>query len=179
MTTLAEIKTGECFKVADIEFIKTGEENGQVTAVAKNSLFDMTFGNNNNYAESNVKKKLESEILPRIEEVVGAENIIEHEVDLLSLDGDDKWGKAICKISLPTFDYYRRNVKLFDEYKLNDWWWLSTPDTTVKHYNDNWVVGVSPRGYFNYNCSFCSDGGVRPFIIFVSSISVISESCEG
>lgn len=178
MKTLAEIKIGECFKVADIEFIKTGEENGQVTAVAKNSLFDMTFGNNNNYAESNVKKKLESEILPRIEEVVGAENIIEHEVDLLSLDGDDKWGKVICKVSLPTFDYYRRNVKLFDKYKLDDWWWLSTPDTTAKHYNDNWVVCVSPHGIIDFNYGNYNDYGVRPFVIFVSSISVISESLE-
>ena len=172
MTTLAEIKIGECFKVADIEFIKTGEENGQVAAVAKNSLFDMTFGGNNNYAESKVKKKLETEILPRIEEVVGPENIIDHEVDLISLDGDDKWGKAICKISLPTFDYYRRNVKLFDKYKLDGWWWLSTPDTTAKHYNDNWVVCVSPRGSIYDDDCYYGFGGVRPFLILKSSIFV-------
>ena len=179
MKTLAEIKIGESFKVADIEFIKTGEENGQVTAVAKNSLFDMRFGDNNNFAESYIKKKLETEILPRIEKAVGAENIIEHEVDLLSLDGDDKWGKTKCRISILTFDFYRRNVKIFDKHPIDDWWWLATPDTTAKHYNDNWVVCVSPLGYIHYGNGCYFNFGVRQFIIFVSSISVISGSCEG
>lgn len=179
MKTLAEIKIGETFKVADIEFIKTGEENGQVVAVAKNSLFHTRFGDNNNFAESDIKKKLETEILPRIEEAVGAENIIEHEVDLLSLDGDDKWGKTKCKISIPTFDFYRHNVKIFDKHPTDDWWWLATPDTTAKHYNDNWVACVSPRGGIYNGNSVYDYFGVRPFVIFVSSISVISGSCEG
>lgn len=179
MKTLAEIKIGESFTVADIEFIKTGEENGQVTAVAKNSLFDTRFGDNNNFAESDIKKKLETEILPRIEKTVGAENIIEHEVDLLSLDGDDKWGKTKCKISIPTFDFYRHNVKIFDKHPTDDWWWLATPDTTAKHYNDNWALCVSPHGDIYYNPSSYYYYGVRPFVIFVSSISVISGSCEG
>ena len=176
MKTLAEIKIGETFKVADIEFIKFADKNGNTIAVAKESAFDSRFGENNNFAESRVKSRLESEVLPKIEEAVGAENIIEHEVDLLSLDGDDKWGKAKCKISLPTFDFYRHNVKIFDKYKLGKWWWLATPDTTAKHYNDDWVVCVSPPGYFGGGISGCDDFAVRPFIIFVSSISVISVS---
>lgn len=178
MKTLAEIKIGETFKVADIEFIKFANENGHTVAVAKESVFDSRFGNNNNFAESRVKSRLESEILPKIEKEIGAENVVEHEVDLLALDGDDKWGKVNCKISLPTFDFYRHNVKVFDKYKLDSWWWLCTPDTTEKHYNDDWVVSVSPRGNFNFNCSFWYYDAVRPFIKFVSSISVISVSCE-
>jgi hypothetical protein len=177
MKKLAEIKIGETFEVSDIEFIKFADENGNTIAVAKESVFDSRFGKNNNFAESVVKSRLESEILPKITEAIGAENIVEHEVDLLSLDGDDKWGKVMCKISIPTFDFYRHNVKIFDKYKLDKWWWLVTPDTTAKHYNDWWTVCVSPRG--------CIDGdiygggcGVRPFIVFVSSISVISVSCE-
>ena len=178
MKTLAEIKIGETFKVADIEFIKFADENGHTVAVAKDSIFNSQFGKNNNFAESRVKSRLESEILPKIEKAVGAENIIEHEVDLLSLDGDDKWGKANCKISIPTFDFYRHNVKIFDKYMLGKWWWLSTPDTTEKHYNDDWVTCVSPRGFiYRYDSDYYY-GCVRPFIIFVSSISVISVSCE-
>lgn len=145
--TLAEIKVGEIFEVAGIEFIKFNDENGVTTAVAKDPLFKSTFGDNNNFAESNIKRRLENEILPTIENAIGAENVVEHEVDLLSLDGDDKWGKVNCKISLPTFDFYRHNVKVFDKYKLKSWWWLCTPDTTEKHYNDDWVVCVSPLGF--------------------------------
>lgn len=146
MKTLAEIKIGETFKVADIEFIKFSDENGYTFAVAKEGVFNSRFGDNNNFAVSTIKNRLEKEILPKIENAVGAENIVEHEVDLLSLDGDDKWGKANCKISVPTFDFYRHNVKIFDKHLLDDWWWLATPETTAKHYNDNWSVCVSPHG---------------------------------
>lgn len=177
MKTLAEIKIGEIFKVANIEFIKFAEESGNTIAIAKESVFNSLFGDNNNFAESQVKIRLESEILPKITEAIGAENIVEHEVDLLSLDGDDKWGKIKCKISIPTFDFYRHNVKIFDKYKLDKWWWLATPDTTAKHYDDYCVLCVSPHGDVGFNVYYLFRG-VRPFVIFVSSISVISVSCE-
>lgn len=172
---LAEIANGETFKVADIEFIKFADTDGNTIAVAKDLLFNSHFGNNNNFAESNVKRRLETEILPKLEQAVGAENIIEHEVDLLSLDGDDKWGKVKAKISLPTFDFYRANVKTFDKYKIDRWWWLATPDTTSAHYNDEWIVCVSPRGFINYFNYYYYCFGVRPFLIFSSSILV---SCK-
>ena len=169
---LSEIANGGLFKVAGIEFIKFADENGRTTAVAKDALFNSAFGeDNNNFAESIIKSRLEKEILTKIEKEIGAENILEHEVDLLSLDGDDKWGKIKCRISIPTFDFYRANVKIFDKHKLDAWWWLATPDTTSAHYNDVWVRCVAPRGFIHhYYYDF--DIGVRPFLVFSSSISV-------
>lgn len=178
MKTLAEIKIGDTFKIANIEFIKFAEENGHTVAVSKDLVFKASFGYNNNFAESNIKRRLEKEILPTLENAVGAENIVEHEVDLLSLDGDNKWGKSKCKISIPTFDFYRNNVELFDKHILDTWWWLATPETTSKHYNDNWTVCVSPRGSILSGINYYGIGAVRPFVVFVSSISVISVSCE-
>ena len=172
---LANIKDGELFSIARVEFIKFFDKDGITTAVAKDSLGDYDFGKNNNFAESTIKQMLEKDFLPKIENEIGVENIVEHEVDLLSLDGLNKWGKVNCRVSLPTFDFYRTNVKVFDKHKLNDWWWTCTPDSTSEHYNDNWLVCVSPYGgvgsgdYYNVNY------GVRPFLTFVSSISV---SCE-
>ena len=172
---LANIKDGELFSIAGIEFIKFFDKDGITTAVAKDSLGDYRFGDNNNFTESSIRKCLEKEFLPKLEKEIGAENIVEHEVDLLSLDGSDKWGKVKCKVSLPTFDFYRNNVKIFDKYKLDDWWWTATPDSTSEHRNDYWLVCVSPLGYiFNYYCNN-DDDGVRPFLTFVSSISI---SCE-
>lgn len=168
---LSNVKDGELFSVAGIEFIKFFDKGGKTVAIAKDSIGDYRFGDNNNFAKSCVKKMLEKEVLPKIEAEIGAENVVEHEVDLLSLDGSDKWGKVNCKISLPTFDFYRKNVKIFDNHKFNDWWWLATPETTSEHYNDNWIVFVSPRGDV-YGGNFDDNFGVRPFLIFVSSISV-------
>ncbi len=172
---LSNVKTGETFKIAGIEFIKFSEEDGVVTAVAKGLLFDSAFGSNNNFAHSKVLKKLETEILPKIEAEVGTENVLEFETDLLSLDGSDIYGKIKTKISLPTLDFYRQNAKTFDKYKPNRWWWLSTPDSTEEHSNSDWILCVSPRGHVYYD-RYVNDGdGVRPFCKFVSSISV---SCE-
>ena len=120
-------------------------------------------------------KVIVEEDLPKIEKEIGAENIVEHEVDLLSLDGSDKWGKVNCKVSLPTFDFYRKNVKVFDKHKLDDWWWLVTPDSTSEHYSDNWLVCVSSFGFIDYDYYY-GIIGVRPFLTFVSSISFVVSS---
>lgn len=173
---LSNVKNGEIFSIAGIEFIKFSDKKGITTAVAKDSLFNSVFGDNNNFATSTIKKRLEEEILPKLEAEIGAENIVEHEVDLLSLDGSKKWGKAKCKVSLPTFDFYRQNRKIFEKYKLDEYWWLSTPDSTSEYYlNDDWEVCVSPDGFINDYCGGGFDIGVRPFFTFVSSISI---SCK-
>ena len=168
---LANVKDGELFSIAGIEFIKFSDKDGITTAVAKDSLGDYSFGVNNNFAESKIKEMLEKDFLPKIEAEIGTENILEHEVDLLSLDGSDKWGKVNCKVSLPTFDFYRQNVKMFDKHKLEDWWWLVTPDTTSEHYSDNWIVCVSPDGRIYFG-NYYGNRGVRPFLTFVSSIYI-------
>lgn len=171
---LSEVTIGKTFSVAGIEFIKFTDENGVCAAVSKDILFNSEFGENNNFAKSTVLKKLNKDILPKIEAEVGAENIKEFELDLTSLDGLDTYGKINTKIGLPTFDFYRKNVRIFAEYNPKDWWWTATPDTTKEHYNENWITCVSPLGrifsnLYNYN------SGVRPFLYFESSISV---SCE-
>lgn len=179
---LSDIKTlisgaavEECtFPVAGIEFIKFSEENGVAVAVAKNCIFDSVFGKNNNFGESDILEKLNTKILPKLESAVGAENIKEFNLDLTSLDGLDTYGSIKTKIAIPTLDFYRKNVRLFDKYKLDSWWWLSTPDTTPEHYNNIWSLCVSPGGHVNYDIYYYY-GGVRPFLFFDSSISV---SCE-
>lgn len=174
--TLEKVNVGEVFKVAGFDFIKFCDEDGKTVAVAKDSWFYSTFGDNNNFAESEILKRLNEEFLPKLEEAIGADNVLEHEVDLLSLDGSDKWGKVKTKISLPTFDFYRKHVKTFDKYKLDRSFWLSTPETTTDHYsNDDWVTCVAPGGHVVHYISSFHCSGVRPFLIFVSSISV---SCE-
>ena len=171
---LTEIINGKTFKIGDVEFIKFAEENGEVTAVAKEIAFNSQFGKDNNLKESSLLKRLNEEFLPKIASVVGEENIITHKVDLTSLDGLKTYGDVTSKISIPTFDFYRENVKIFDEYKLDTWWWLATPDTTPEHYNANWISCVSPVGGIG-NYGYGDYCGVRPFLKFVSSIFV---SCE-
>lgn len=171
---LSEIINGKTFKIGDVEFIKFSEENGEVTAVVKDIVFRSEFGKNNKFGESKILERLEKDVLPKIVEAVGEENILEHEVDLTSLDGLKTYESLKSKISIPTFDFYRANVKIFDKHKVDSWWWLATPDTTPEHLNDTWFSCVSPGGFINYYY-YNSKRGVRPVLKFVSSIFVSRE----
>ncbi len=171
---LFEINNGKIFNVAGFDLIKVAEDNGKTIAVFADVVFDSEFGKNNNFAESDILQRLNDEILPKITAVVGDENVLEFETDLTSLDGLKTHGSVKSRIAIPTFDFYRNNVSIFDEHKIDKWWWLATPDTTREHYNDNWIVCVSPDGFIN-NDYYNFSNGVRPILTFVSDISV---SCE-
>ena len=137
---LDDVQDRETFRIGRFELIKFAMPDGMVTAVFKDCPFTSRFGANNNLKESDILKKLTSELLPEIEAIVGAENVLEFETDLLSLDGSKKHGVMTSKISLPTFDFYRTNRETFEKYKLDEWWWLATPDSTSEYYNDKWSV---------------------------------------
>lgn len=165
-----EIINDEIFKIGKYEFIKFVDDTGKIIGVLKDSLGDMRFGNSNDFSKSDILKKLNEDFLLEIEEIVGAENVLEFETDLTSLDGSKKHGTMKSKVSIPTFDFYRNNRATFAKYNLDYWWWLATPHTTSEYVNDWWVSCVSPLGRIDYgNCGSLSDG-VRPFLTFVSSI---------
>ena len=169
---LSYVAIGDTFKVADIEFIKVAEENGVVAAVTKDVLFNKQFDDDtNNFAKSSLLKYLQKEILPKIEAAIGANNVVEFETDLTSLDGLDNYGTMKSKISLPTFDFYRKHVKIFDKHKVNKSWWLSTADSTPAHAIQHWVRSVYGDGTLNADTYYYALG-VRPVCHFVSSIFV-------
>ena len=157
------------FTVAGIEFIKFEEADGKVIVVAKDEVFRSVYGKNNNLSKSEILERLQTEILPKIEEEVGAENVLEFETDLLSLDGLDTYGKVKSKISIPTLDFYRKHARVFDKFKLDKYWWLATPWSTKEHYNNYYALCVSPDGDVYYS-SYYGNFGVRPFLIFKSNI---------
>lgn len=167
-----KVNEGETFKIGDIELIRFPEINGGVPVVAKNSIARMKFGESNNLKESAELQEELDGFLKKITNVIGEENVLSFETDLLSLDGGDKYGKMTSKVSLPTLDFYRSNRKIFDKHKLDKYYWLATPDS-----NDNsLVLCVAPSGGIGYDNYYDNNIGVRPFLHFVSSISV---SCEG
>ena len=171
---LSEVKEKALFKISKREYIKICDSDKGTIVVMKDCVFNSSYGENNNFAESKILKRLNKEVLPEIENEAGKENILEFETDLTSLDGLKTYGSITSKISIPTFDLYRNNVEVFDKFKLDKYWWLATPDTTPEHANDWWSSCVSPSGNFDYD-GYYYDYGVRPVLLFVSSISV---SCE-
>ena len=166
--TLADVAVGDTFYIGDFEFIKFKENDGKTIAVMKDSIFNSKFDDaTNNFAKSYVYNRLLNKVLPEIEEIVGAENIVEFETDLFTADGLDIYGTMKSRISLPTFDFYRANRAIFDKYPLENWFWTSTANG-----DNSFVFCVSPRGYFNGDYGIYYGFAVRPFLIFLSNISV-------
>lgn len=162
------VNVGETFKIGDIELIRFPEINGSVPVVAKDSITRMKFGESNNLNESTELQEELDGFLKKITNVIGEENVLSFETDLLSLGGGDKYGKMTSKVSLPTLDFYRSNRKIFDKHKIDKYYWLATPDS-----NDNsLVLCVASSGRICYYSGYDNVGGVRPFLRFVSSISV-------
>lgn len=169
-TTYFNVKDGDTFKIAGIEFIKFPDVNGMTPVVARDILFRSTFGDNNDLRSSEPLKRLKEEILPKIIMVVGEENVCTFPTDLTAWDGLKPYGVMEEKISLPTMDFYRENVEIFDKYPVSNWWWLATPDTAQPHGAPNWILCVSPSGLIGRGSYRYLGYGVRPILYFNSSI---------
>lgn len=168
------VKDGETFTIAGIEFIKFPSVDGTTPVVARSCLFASKFGGSNDLRRSPILKKLETDVLPKIIAAVGEENICTIKTDLTTLDGLKPYGVMESLISLPTLDFYRANVSIFDKYKVDNWFWLATPESAQPHDDPRWILCVSPSGCVYFNCII--GFGVRPFLILKSSIF---ESSEG
>lgn len=169
------VKDGEIFTIAGMEFIKFPKTDVGIPVVMKSAAYQSRFGGNNDFRSSDVLKEMVADILPKIVEVVGDENICTFNTDLTTLDGLKPYGELESRISLPTLDFYRANVEIFDRYKLNDWWWLATPESAKPHYDPTWFLCVSPSGRIGLS-HYYYDNGVRPFLILKSSIFGSSEA---
>ena len=163
------VKEDGTFTVAGIEFIKFPAEGDRVPVLAKECIFRSQFGSNNDLRQSDALKKMEDDVLPKIIEAVGEDNVLEFKTDLTTLDGLKPYGVMESKISLPTLDFYRANVEIFDKHKVDQWFWLATPESADPHDSPYWVLCVAPSGFINCG-SFINDSGVRPFLYFHSSI---------
>lgn len=170
---LSELKPGETFKNGKHDFIVL-DHVGNTTKViskgfmAENVVFDR---DSKDYNTSNLKKVIEGDIQPFIEAEVGAENIIEHSVDLTSVDMQSKYKDCTCKVRPITFNEARRYNDLLVNEDLDDWWWTCTPlSTSDRGYNYSIAV-VAPSGLINSRgCN--GRFGVRPVCILKSNIFV-------
>lgn len=170
---LSTLNQGEIFKIGEYDFIVL-EQCEERTAViskgfmAENVKFDE---DSRNYKESNLKKVIENLIQPVIEVEVGSKNLIEHEVDLTSVDMQDEFGGFKCKVRPITFDEARLYNNLLVNKNLNDWWWTCTPWSTGDRGWKYSITVVAPAG--DVDNSYCSNcGGVRTFCILKSNIFV-------
>jgi len=143
---LSSVMAADTFRIGEYEFFVL-EQLGDKTIIQLKDLLHESeeFGSNNNYDGSNVDK-LCIEFGQVIEKLVGADNLIEHTVDLTSDDGLKCYGTIQRKMSLLTAQQVRNYAYILDEHKIDKWWWTATAYSTPKHDDTSWIKCVSPRG---------------------------------
>ena len=164
------------FNICGIPCTKLKEEDGNSYYHVCKSLFDSSFGDNNDYRSSRLREKLlDCDFAKSLQKEFG-DNLVHTYIDLTSMDGLVDYGfLEEDLLTIPNIDLYREcreNILCGDE-----WWWLSTPDSTDSGYSSSGVRIVGGGGDVNWGHSgYCC--GVRPFFILKSDIFVSSETEE-
>lgn len=170
---LESLKAGETFYIGENGYIVLKHHEGKTKVISRNFIAeDRKFADDTaDYKTSGLRKYIEVEIQPTIENEVGAENLVEHRVSLETVDGQDNYGELTCKVRPITFDEARQYNNLIVNNDLDDWWWTCTAWTSPnREYNRSIAVVLPSGNVYCYNCYCCC--GVRPVCILKSNIFV-------
>lgn len=168
---LSTVAPGGVIDLGEDEFVVLDHDEGGTLVISKELMEeDVKFGENTDFNGSNVQHVLYKDILPKMEDVVGSENILPQTIKLTTIDNQNVYEDVTGKIRLLTFDEARKYNLLIVNEDLGDYWWLMTPWTS----KDRWeypVAVVSPVGDFYY-WGYDYVSGVRPVLYLKSNIFV-------
>lgn len=170
---LSELNPGDVFKIGDHDFIVLRHLGDTTKVISKNFMAeDVVFDENTpDYNNSNLKKIIETEIQPVIENAVGKDNIIKQDIVVKTVDNQDRFDLIESKVRVATFEEARQYNDLIINKDLDDWWWTCTPWSTEDRGWKYQMAVVAPAGDINYDRCNNYDG-VRPFCILKSNIFV-------
>lgn len=173
-TDLSELEVGDIFETDKRKYVvleqldNIGTKIMSLDFILENEKFDDT---ESDYKKSQLKKKCDIEILKDFEKEFGAENIVEHEADLTTVDNQKSFGTVDCKVRPLTFDEARKYNEILVRSELPDWYWTCTAWSTDDRGWEKSIAVVCPSGLIvRYRCS--DDDGVRPVCILKSNIFV-------
>lgn len=170
---LKDIPVGGKFDTGIGRFIVL-EQKENYTAVITENLYreNVKFDDDcTEYRKSSLRELCESEILNEFVAEFGEDNICENEAGLVTVDGQEVFGKLLTKVRPLTFDEAREYNDLLVNKDLPDWYWTCTAWSTKERGLEYSVAVVSPSGNVR-NGSYVSRHGVRPFCILKSNIFV-------
>ena len=170
---LSALAPGDVFEIGKNDFIVLEQMSFKTKVISKNFMAeDIVYDEDSrDYNESNLKKVIEDKIQPIIESEVGENNLVEHTVELTSVDMQHEFDDCKCKVRPITFDEARKYNNLLPNKELDDWWWTCTPWSTAEREWKYNVAFVSSAGHVCYSICDCNCG-VRPVCILKSNIFV-------
>lgn len=160
------LKVGDSFDCAWITWkILDITEDGYLCLGELSKKAEQFDKESNNWKLSNLRKYLNNVIYSHIANEVGEENIIPFERNLLAMDGSTDYGTCVDKVSLLSFDEYRRYRPLIPNCR-NHWWTLTPLAPKCKSIC---IISSFGEPYFNYE----NEIGERyfyPLCIFASAL---------
>lgn len=166
-------KIDSTFNIGGTEFIVLEHlDDGTTICLTKDFIIsNAKFGDNtNNYARSSIRK-VYCDFAKKIAAVVGAENMVEFELDLTTDDGLKDYGSIKTKCSPLTDVQYRKYSEIIEQYPVDGSWWLVNAVSTPRRNIKCWVRCVVSGGFMSYrDCD--NYGGVRAVCILKSNIFV-------
>lgn len=162
---LKDIPVGGKFDTGIGRFIVL-EQKEDCTVVITEDLYreDVKFDDDcTDYRKSSLRELCEGEILNEFSDEFGGENICTNEAGLVTVDGQEVFGKLLTKVRPLTFDEAREYNDLLVNKGLPDWYWTCTSWSTKERGWEYSVAVVSPSGCIGNDYCDCSDG-VRHFV---------------
>lgn len=170
---LSTLAPGDVFEIGKNDFIVLEQIGAETKIISKNFMAeDIVYDEDSrDYNKSNLKEMIEDKIQPIIESEIGENNLVEHTIELTSVDMQHEFDDCKCKVRPITFDEARKYNNLLPNKDLDDWWWTCTPWSTEERGCSYSIAVVSSAGYVNgFSCR--SSSGVRPVCILKSNIFV-------
>lgn len=124
--------------------------------------FESKFGESNNFAESELRKKLNGEYLDEwVKDGVDRASFVLMQVDLTANDGLKDYGTCECLLAPRTCDQHRKYRYLIPNPKEN-WEWTATAYSTKENGFSNLAYLVTGTGGLGISSNVYIANGVRP-----------------
>lgn len=178
--TAVSHKPGDIIEIAGKKFVVLDDlspfseesEGHDLLILSLESQGESRFGENNNYAESELRRRTAAWLDDLLDHGVDPDLIRSRTIDLTTLDGHGEYGTLEVKAAPLTLDEARKYAKVTPN--CDDACWLATGWGGPEYFGATYALLVGTNGYWNYyNCSLSY--GIRPALV-ISSFLLPSEN---
>lgn len=178
--TAVSHKPGDIIEIAGKKFVVLDDlspfseesEGHDLLILSLESQGESRFGENNNYAESELRRRTAAWLDDLLDHGVDPDLIRSRTIDLTTLDGHGEYGTLEVKAAPLTLDEARKYAKVTPN--CDDACWLATGWGGPEYFGATLALGVNTYGLWGSN--YCPDSyGIRPALV-ISSFLLPSEN---
>lgn len=176
MKTIKDYHQGEHFIYGKRNCMVLEHMDDGILCMVMDEDFKSEFGETNNFAESELRKKLNGEYFDEwVKDGAAKEDFVLMEVDLTANDGLKDYGTCECFLAPRTCDQHRKYRYLIPNPKGN-WEWTATAYSTKANGYSLTAYQVTVAGGLSINYSVNVAYGVRPLFKLNPDAVIVPES---